>query len=82
MAVGGDLPVLDVHLGAGESPDHACTELAHQLHRQFTTPLPADPGAGAYEVGCSMIVLPERYETYLAQAPYEISVTALRVKIG
>lgn len=57
-------PGLTISFRRGDTADPACTSLPDQLYDKFTAPSPRRPAIGAYQDGCSILVLPETYEAY------------------
>jgi len=55
---------LTISLRRADTDDPACTQLADQLYEKFTSPHPRRPDVGAYQDGCSILVLPPSFETY------------------
>jgi hypothetical protein len=59
-------PELWISLLREDTPDRFCVTYPDRLYKQFTTPHPSRPEYGAYQNGCSIIVLPETFEEYWA----------------
>ena len=57
-------PQLTISFLRADTPDPACTELADQLYDKFTAPHAKHPEHGAYQDGCSILVLPPTFEAY------------------
>ena len=57
-------PRLTISFLRGDTPDPACIELADSLYDKFTAPHPRRPEIGAYQDGCSILVLPPTFEEY------------------
>jgi hypothetical protein len=48
----------------GDTPDPACTKLPDRFYQQFTQRDTRHPGAGRYERGCSILVMPSSFREY------------------
>jgi hypothetical protein len=57
-------PALTISFRRGDTPDPACTELPDQFFDKFTAPHPRHAEYGAYQNGCSILVLPDTYQAY------------------
>jgi hypothetical protein len=57
-------PTLTISFLRGDTGDPACTELADRLFDKFTAPHPKHPEYGAYQNGCSILVLPQAFDDY------------------
>jgi len=57
-------PELTISFLRADTPDPACTDLADQFYDKFTAPHPRHPEYGAYQNGCSILVLPATFEEY------------------
>ena len=57
-------PELTISFLRGDSPDPACVALPDQWYEKFTAPHKTHPEHGAYQDGCSILVLPESFDDY------------------
>jgi hypothetical protein len=57
-------PELTISFLRGDTPDPHCVSLADMLFDKFTAPHRTHPERGAYQDGCSILILPESFETY------------------
>ena len=57
-------PELTISFLRADTADEACTSLADQLYDKFTAPHKKHPEYGAYQQGCSILVLPPTFEAY------------------
>jgi hypothetical protein len=55
---------LTISLLRADTPEPACIELPDQFYEKFTAPHPRHPEHGAYQNGCSILVLPDTFEAY------------------
>lgn len=53
-----------------DTDDRHCAALADMLYGKFTAPHPRVPGLGAYQDGCSILMLPESYDEWLRTVSY------------
>ena len=58
-------PELTISFLRADTPDPACIEIADMFYDKFTAPHPRHPETGAYQDGCSILVLPPTYDEYL-----------------
>lgn len=65
-----DFPNLAISFERGDTADAHCKAFPDKLLKQFTTPHPKIKGRGRYEVGCSIIVLPQTYDAYWESVGY------------
>lgn len=61
-----DIARLTISLGRGDSPDRYCTEYADFVFDYFMTPVSRRVGWGRYQHDCSIIVLTDTPDAYLA----------------
>lgn len=57
-------PELTISFLREDTPDPACIELSDTFFDKFTAPHPRHPECGAYQNGCSILVLPSTFEEY------------------
>lgn len=57
-------PELTISFRRADTADEACTSLADQLYDKFTAPHKKHPEYGAYQQGCSILVLPPTFDEY------------------
>ncbi|HEY2888691.1 MAG TPA: hypothetical protein VGJ17_08755 [Candidatus Limnocylindrales bacterium] len=57
-------PELTISFLRADTADEQCVIEADRLFEKFTTPNPKHPGYGAYQDGCSIVVLPETFDEY------------------
>jgi len=57
-------PELTISFLRADTPDPACVELPDTFYAKFTAPHPRHPEHGAYQNGCSILVLPATYDEY------------------
>ena len=68
IAEGDRYPELTISFLRADTPDPACVEIADMFYDKFTAPHPRHPETGAYQDGCSILVLPPTFGEYLAGA--------------
>lgn len=59
-------PELTISFLRADTADEQCVVLADMLFEKFTAPHPKHPGHGAYQDGCSILVLPATFDEYWA----------------
>ena len=57
-------PELNISFLRADTPDPHCTSMADELYDKFTAPHARHPEHGAYQDGCSILVLPATFDEY------------------
>ena len=57
-------PELTISFLRADTDDPACVEISDMFYEKFTAPHARHPETGAYQDGCSILVLPETFEAY------------------